>query len=115
MQNYKQPPQAVALALEPVVCLLSRKAQKPDWAVVKKDWLKNPQFVNMIMNFDKDDIAPNVKSYIMNNYLKDEKLFDTDKIMKASRAAGPLALWVKSIIIYSDVYHSITPLREELA
>lgn len=67
------------------------------------------------MNFDKDDISPNAKTYIMNNYLKDEKKFDTDTIMKASKAAGPLALWVKSIIIYSDVYHSITPLREELA
>jgi dynein heavy chain 1 len=67
------------------------------------------------MNFNKDDIPTNVKTYIMNNYLKDEKTFDAEKIMKASRAAGPLALWVKSIITYSDIYHSITPLREELA
>jgi dynein heavy chain 1 len=51
----------------------------------------------------------------MTNYLKDEASFDTEKIMKASKAAGPLGLWVKSILIYSDVYHSITPLREELA
>lgn len=69
----------------------------------------------MIMNFNKDDISTNSKTFIMNNYLKDEKKFDTERIMKASKAAGPLALWVKSIIIYSDVYHSITPLREELS
>jgi dynein heavy chain 1 len=115
MINYKNPPVNVALALEPVVCLLSKKASKPDWLTIKTNWLKNANFVSMIMNFNKDDIPTNVKTYIMNNYLKDEKTFDAEKIMKASRAAGPLALWVKSIITYSDIYHSITPLREELA
>lgn len=115
MRNYRNPPPMVALALEPVVCLLSKKAQKPDWMDIKSNWLKQANFVSQIMNFNKDDIPGNVKAYIMNNYLKDEKNFDTDKIMKASRAAGPLALWVKSIIIYSDIYHSITPLRNELA
>lgn len=36
------------------------------------------------------------------------------KIQKASKAAGPLALWVKSIVEYSEIFHSITPLRNEL-
>ena len=34
--------------------------------------------------------------------------------MNASKAAGPLALWVKSIILYSEIFHSIEPLRKEL-
>lgn len=81
MQQYNKPPEKVALALEPVVCLLSKKPEKPNWVDVKKNWLRNPNFVSMIMNFDKDDISPNCKTFIMNNYLKDEKKFDTDKIM----------------------------------
>jgi len=66
------------------------------------------------MNFDKNDIPPNVKEFITNNYLKDDKTFDVNKIAKASKAAGPLALWVKSIVEYSTIFHSITPLRNEL-
>jgi len=34
--------------------------------------------------------------------------------MKASKAAGPLAMWVKSIVEYSEIFHSIEPLRKEL-
>lgn len=114
MINWRNPPFYAALALEPVVCLLSKKAEKPEWMTIKSEWLKKPNFVKLIMDFDKDDITPKIKKYVMENYLNDETKFDTEKIMKASKAAGPLALWVKSIIIYSDVYHSITPLREEL-
>ena len=66
------------------------------------------------MYFDKNDIPNNVKAFIMNSYLKDESTFDPAKIMKASKAAGPLALWVKSIVEYSSIYHSIAPLRDEL-
>jgi peptidoglycan hydrolase CwlO-like protein len=50
----------------------------------------------------------------MTNYLHDDKSFDPAKIMNASKAAGPLALWVKSIVEYSSIFHSITPLRNEL-
>jgi len=66
------------------------------------------------MNFDKNDISPAVKVFLMNNYLNDEAAFDPARIAKASRAAGPLALWVKSIVEYSEIFHSITPLRNEL-
>lgn len=66
------------------------------------------------MHFNKNDIPNPVKHFIMNNYLKDEKTFDPAKIAKASKAAGPLALWVKSIVEYSEIYHSIEPLRAEL-
>lgn len=115
MTNYKNPPAKVALALEPVVCLLSKRAKKPDWMEIKTNWLKKSDFTSLIMNFEKDDIPTPVKTFVMQQYLKDEKAFDVDQINKASKAAGPLALWVKSIVIYSDIYHSITPLREELA
>ena len=34
--------------------------------------------------------------------------------MKASRAAGPLAIWLEALITYSEIFHSIAPLRAEL-
>lgn len=35
--------------------------------------------------------------------------------MRASKAAGPLAIWVKSIVEYADIYLKIEPLRNEVA
>jgi len=40
--------------------------------------------------------------------------FDTAAIMKASKAAGPLAIWVKSIVQYADIFLKIEPLRNEV-
>ena len=66
------------------------------------------------MSFDKNDITPEVKKFVMTKYLKDAVKFDPVKINKASKAAGPLAMWVKSIVEYSEIFHSIAPLRKEL-
>lgn len=113
LRAYATPPAAVKIALEPVIALVARTPAKPEWKDIKA-WLRKEDFVKTIMNFDKNDITQPVKVFIMNTYLKDEKTFDPVKIEKASRAAGPLALWVKSIIEYSDIFHSIAPLRAEL-
>lgn len=37
-----------------------------------------------------------------------------DAINKASKAAGPLATWVKSIVEYADIFLKIEPLRNEV-
>lgn len=113
LRAYTTPPAAVKLALEPVIALITRKAAKPEWKEIKT-WLRREDFIRSIMHFDKNDIPSGVKAFIMGSYLQDEKTFDPARIMNASRAAGPLALWVKSIVEYSSVFHSIAPLREEL-
>ena len=113
LRGYATPPAAVRVALEPVIALITRTPAKPEWADVKA-WLRREDFIRSIMQFDKDDIAPKVKTFLQANYLNDETAFDPQRIMAASRAAGPLALWVKSIVEYSSVFHSIAPLRAEL-
>lgn len=37
-----------------------------------------------------------------------------EKIFKASKAAGPLALWVQSLVEYADIFERIQPLRNEV-
>jgi len=113
LRGYTTPPAAVRLALEPVIALITRKAAKPEWKEIKT-WLRREDFIRSIMHFDKNDIPSGVKGFIMGSYLQDEKTFDPQRIMNASRAAGPLALWVKSIVEYASIYHGIAPLREEL-
>lgn len=64
--------------------------------------------------FKPEDIVDNVKNFVMKEFISNAD-FDTDKIMRASKMAGPLALWVKSIVAYADIYLKIEPLRNELA
>jgi dynein heavy chain 1 len=102
--------------MEPVVALLKKVPKKLDWADIKAE-LKTTDFVPRVIKFDKDDIPPKVKDFIQNGYLAESKrdIFNVDAIHRASQAAGPLALWVKSIVEYSQIFHSIEPLRAELA
>jgi dynein heavy chain 1 len=95
------------------MALVKKVPAKIDWAEVKTA-LRQDDFIKNLLNFDKNDIPPAVKKFVNENYLKDVK-FDAAKIQKASAAAGPLALWVKSIVEYSEIFHSIEPLRAELA
>jgi dynein heavy chain 1 len=113
LRGYAKPPEAVKLTLEPVMCLMTRNPVVMDWKDIKSE-LRKDTFIKNIMAFDKNDITPEVKKFVMTKYLKDTVKFDPAKINKASKAAGPLAMWVKSIVEYSEIFHSIAPLRKEL-
>jgi len=92
---------------------MTRNPVVMDWKDIKSE-LRKDTFIKNIMSFDKNDITPEVKKFVMAKYLKDAVKFDPVKINKASKAAGPLAMWVKSIVEYSEIFHSIAPLRKEL-
>jgi len=108
------PPAQVKYAIEAVVTLISNQAKKPDWNECKQ-YIKNDKFIQNVMNFDKDSVHPSVKKHIVNNYLNKKDEWDTQKIMRASRAAGPLAIWVQSLIEYADIFDKIQPLRNMVA
>lgn len=66
------------------------------------------------MSFDKNSIQPNIKKFIKANYLDKKDEFVIEKIFNASKAAGPLALWVQSLVEYAEIFDKITPLRNEV-
>lgn len=45
-----------------------------------------------------------MKKFIFETYLKNEADYDIDAFYKASKAAGPLAKWLKSIIEYAEIF-----------
>lgn len=67
------------------------------------------------MNFDKNMIRGPVKKFIKVNYLDKKEEFKVDAIYKASKAAGPLAQWVQSLVEYAEIFEKIQPLRNEVA
>lgn len=52
IKGFKNPPAAVQLALEPVICLVinSKKPSKPDWAKIKSEVVKST-FIKTILDF----------------------------------------------------------------
>ena len=101
------PPANVRLALEPVIAMISGKAAKAEWNEIKTVWLRKDNFITLVMNFDKDMIKPNVKQFIKKNYLDKKDEFVIENIFRASKAAGPLAMWVSSLIDYADIFERI--------
>ena len=77
VQAFKQPPLKVKIGLEPVIALISESTSKPDWATVK-EWLKKPNFIKDVLNFDKDSIKPAVKRFIMDTYINKEDEWNVD-------------------------------------
>ena len=69
----------------------------------------------MVMNYDKDTMRPVVKKFIKTNYLDKKEEFKVEAIFKASKAAGPLAMWVQSLVEYAEIFERIQPLRNEVS
>jgi dynein heavy chain 2 len=97
LKNFANPPANVKLALEPVIALLLNKSTKPEWAEIKAE-LKKETFKNSVLLFDKDKIGKKCSAFISSTYLKTEGSYNIDAFFNASKAAGPLAMWLKSII-----------------
>lgn len=76
---------------------------KPDWNVIKGE-LRKDTFKTNVLAFKKENITAKCKAFIFNTYLKNEGEYDLDKFDKASKAAGPLAKWLKSIIEFAEIY-----------
>ena len=76
---------------------------KPTWDVIKAE-LKKDNFKQQVLAFKKENITNKCKNFITNTYLKNEGDYDLDVFMKASKAAGPLAKWLKSILEFAEIY-----------
>jgi dynein heavy chain 1 len=108
-----KPPDRVKYAIEAVCILIFGLSSKPEWKECRS-YLKETNFIATVMNFDKDSVLNRTKKFIRQKYLDDSKNWDIHAIFKASKAAGPLAKWVQSLIEYADIFLQIEPLRNEV-
>jgi len=63
IKNLPRAPDNVRLALEPVIALIKNQPVKMEWKDIRKE-VGADGFVTQIINFDKDQILPNVKKFI---------------------------------------------------
>ncbi|KAL8431229.1 hypothetical protein ACSSS7_005428 [Eimeria intestinalis] len=79
------------------------------WQAGKKHLLGNSRFLQRLLEFDRDAIAPDVME-ALSPYEEDAD-FDPEVIKKASVAATSLCLWVKALIAYDRAARAVSPRR----
>jgi len=109
MKAMNKPPSGVDVVMDAVMTFL----EKPTgWTSVKKE-LNDTQFLNRIMDFNKDGIQPKTLKKI-ETYTR-EADFTPEFMNKKSAAAGALCTWVRAIEDYAKCLKIVNPKREKKA
>ena len=111
LKALRMPPEPCHDVLYAVLSLFGK--QDTSWNAMKK-FLGERGFIDTILNFDPKSISPKVMKEVTNIILKRASSFEKETIFKVSRAAGPLALWVKAILQFSEVLVQVAPLTQQL-
>jgi len=124
VKNMKAPPAGVKLTME-AVCVMKEiapvKVAAPDgkgkvddfWDPAKK-MMNDSKFLDSLVQYDKDNIKPEVMKKIRDKYMTNEA-FVPDLVKKASQAAFGLCCWVRAMETYDRVAKDVAPKRAKLA
>ena len=116
LKSFGSPPGAVLMVSGAVMVLLEgQKGKIPkdrSWAKVKLMMAKVDQFLDQLVNYDKEHIHPNILTAI-DMYISD-KDFDPDFVRSKSGAAAGLCSWVINVIKFYEVYCDVEPKRRAL-
>ena len=83
------------------------------WNAMKR-FLSNAGVISQIINFDARMVTPQLRSKVSKLIAATPTSFEDSVITNASRAAAPLASWVKANVKFSEVLLKIEPLTSEL-
>lgn len=85
-----------------------------EWADVRK-LVGKADFISSILNYDAEKLPQKTISLVRQQYLDGNENLTVEKVMRSSKAAGPLYQWAESQVKYSSVVNRIQPLRDEVA
>jgi len=108
VKSFAKPPPAVVTVME-AVCIMFD--QKPDWDNSKKI-LNDGQFIQKLKTYDKDNIKPATLKKL-SKYIQDPTM-EPGAVIKVSKAAGGLAMWVHAMDVYSKVAKEVEPKKQKL-
>ncbi|KAJ8945230.1 hypothetical protein NQ318_011210 [Aromia moschata] len=118
LKSFATPPEAVVAVCAAVLVLFSKKGKIPPakargWKEAKVMMAKVDQFLSDLVNYDKDNIQPDVVKAVQ-EYTKMAD-FSPEKIFAKSAAAAGLCSWVINILKYYDVFVVVEPKRRALS
>ena len=116
LKSFGSPPPAVLMVTGAVMVLIVGQSGKipkdRSWAKVKIMMNKVDQFLDSLINYEKENISQSVLT-ALEPYLKDRE-FDPDFVKSKSAAAAGLCSWVINIIKFYEVYCDVEPKRRAL-
>ncbi|KAM7121693.1 dynein axonemal heavy chain 11 [Molossus nigricans] len=117
LKVFPNPPNAVTNVTAAVMVLLAPRGRVPkdrSWKAAKVFMGKVDDFLQALINYDKEHIPENCLKVVNEQYLKDPE-FNPSLIRTKSFAAAGLCAWVINIIKFYEVYCDVEPKRQALA
>ncbi len=108
--KYNNPSRKIKKTLEAVCYLLEGK--KMTWKQISSR-LNNGNFISSILKFKLSKKNSENYEFVKKNYLG-SKEWNVKSIYKASRAVGPLADWLSSLVQFVEVKKKLIPIKKEL-
>nr|XP_020145462.1 dynein heavy chain 11, axonemal [Microcebus murinus] len=117
LKAFPNPPNAVTNVTAAVMVLLAPRGRVPkdrSWKAAKVFMGKVDDFLQALINYDKEHIPENCLKVVNEQYLKDPE-FNPNLIRTKSFAAAGLCAWVINIVKFYEVYCDVEPKRQALA
>jgi dynein heavy chain len=90
------------------------KVMEDNWWFTAQKFMNEKNFIDCLINFDKDNIPEHVIEKIRNQFLNDPE-FKPQRVSKASLAAKGLCEWVIKLEQYHSIVVFIRPKKQALA
>ncbi|KAF4019994.1 hypothetical protein G4228_011768 [Cervus hanglu yarkandensis] len=117
LKAFPNPPNAVTNVTAAVMVLLAPRGRVPkdrSWKAARVFMGKVDDFLQALINYDKEHIPENCLKVVKEQYLKDPE-FNPNLIRTKSFAAAGLCAWVINIMKFYEVYCDVEPKRQALA
>uniref|UniRef100_A0AC11AZA8 Dynein axonemal heavy chain 11 n=1 Tax=Ovis aries TaxID=9940 RepID=A0AC11AZA8_SHEEP len=117
LKAFPNPPNAVTNVTAAVMVLLAPRGRVPkdrSWKAAKVFMGKVDDFLQALINYDKEHIPENCLKVVKEQYLRDPE-FNPNLIRTKSFAAAGLCAWVINIMKFYEVYCDVEPKRQALA
>ncbi|XP_063777851.1 dynein axonemal heavy chain 11 isoform X2 [Pseudophryne corroboree] len=117
LKTFSNPPAAVINVTAAVMVLLAprgRVAKDRSWKACKVFMGKIDDFLQALVNYDKEHIHDNSLRTMKEQYLKNPE-FNPDLVRTKSFAAAGLCAWAINIVKYYEVYCDVEPKRVALS
>uniref|UniRef100_A0A8D2LWB2 AAA+ ATPase domain-containing protein n=1 Tax=Varanus komodoensis TaxID=61221 RepID=A0A8D2LWB2_VARKO len=117
LRTFPNPPAIVTNVAAAVLMLLSPNGKIPkdrSWKTSKMYMSKVDEFLQSLVNFDKEHIPEATVKAVKEEYLNDPE-FNPDFVRTKSSAAAGLCAWVINVIKFHEVYCEVDLKRQSLA
>uniref|UniRef100_A0A336LVJ1 CSON005797 protein n=1 Tax=Culicoides sonorensis TaxID=179676 RepID=A0A336LVJ1_CULSO len=123
VKNFKTPPELVKLVMHAILILKERepikvkntltgKIELDVWTAAKK-LLSETNFLQSLIEFDKDNISIEAINRIRKEFITD-KNFKPKIIKKSSRACEGLCKWILAVNKYDEIAREVRPKKQKL-